>query len=58
MRRRLFLAAVSLPLLGVAFTSTQQRVAGDMVARVKTEGCSAPGHWCRIERSPMKSARG
>ena len=38
MRRRLFLALVSVLLPGVAFSFAQQRDAGDMVARIRMEG--------------------
>jgi hypothetical protein len=38
MRRPLLLAAISLLTIGVAFTYSQQRPAGDMVARIRAEG--------------------
>ena len=37
-RRRLFLALASVPLLGVALASGQQREAGDMVTSIRMEG--------------------
>jgi carboxypeptidase Q len=38
MPRRLFFALLSVPLLGVALTSGQQRDAGDILTRIRTEG--------------------